>query len=202
MRYTFTAEQRFFFSKRGYIEFEQLLTPLLLEQALSLLTSLKSNWEPSRQSEALRTILMKQLPHSAGCGLLGHPCLRLAFDQFYSPKSSVKGSCSLDSMGSVHPIVGGLLVRLSGYSASDPLHPWLPTTPGHGTFLSSTLSIDQDRLCQEPDCAFWLIAYIGDKALYTLTAHDPHTHQLKSLGYVFGDQVEERTHPLLARERI
>ncbi len=206
MRYTFTAQQRFFFSKRGYIEFEQLLTPPLLERALSLLSGQKSDWEPSRQSAELRTLLMKQLPHSAGCGLLGQPTLRLAFDQFYNQKSSSCGAAVLESIGSVRPIVGGLLIRLSGYSADDSQHPsqhpWLPTTPGHGTFLSPTLPIDQDRLHQEPDCAFWLIAYLGDKALYTLTPEDPHTHELKTFGYVFGDQVEERTHPLLARERL
>lgn len=202
MRYTFTAEQRFFFSKRGYIEFEQLLTPPLLERALSLLSGQQSDHEPSRQSAELRTLLMKQLPHSAGCGLLGQPTLRLAFDRLYSQKSTSQGTIVLESMGSVRPIVGGLLIRLSGYSPNDPSHPWLPTTPGHGTFISPTLPIDQDRLHQEPDCAFWLIAYLGDKALYALTPEDPHTHQLKKLGYIFGDQVEEHTHPLLARERL
>lgn len=204
MRYALTAEQKFFFSKSRYIEFENLLPEAACRQALELveeqLRRLKvpRTRDLSRDLIMLRRLVVKQLPHSVACELLLAGPVRLAFDQFYSNLALQTGTVTLPSMSSLQPTLGGLLVRLSGTSmVEDPA--WIPSQVGNASFLATDLPIDQTLLCQD---AFLLVVYCGEKSLYVLNPQDPYTHDLKGLGYVFGDMVQDATHPLLAREQF
>lgn len=46
---------------------------------------------------------------------------------------------------------------------------------------------------------YLILGFTSAQPVYRLQPTDPHTHDLKRYGYVFGDQLKETTHPVLFR---
>ncbi len=68
-------------------------------------------------------------------------------------------------------------------------------TAGNGVFIAPERGIDFQTLRKRPGQQFLLIVYTEKTTLYTMQEEDPHTHELKKLGYVFGDRLNDRLHP-------
>lgn len=106
--------------------------------------------------------------------LCGAQCIRLA----YEGKLSVREG-TLQEITSFQGLVGGLIL------APD----------GGGTFFSLTCNLVDLNL--DPELDYTLVVYARDQVVYVYNPKDPHTHDLKDQGYVFGDRLQARTHPLL-----
>lgn len=129
--------------------------------------------------------------------LTASKAVRLAFDQAIRtgietgplfPEAS-----SLHAISCLRPLLCGVFLRLK----NDPHPPeFLPQKVGSALFFSPDLPLPWGSLVQTPEQSFFLLAYAGEKCLYVLEKNDPHTHELKKEGYVFGDTLKT---PLLSK---
>ena len=137
--------------------------------------------------------------------------LRLAFDQVFctgvkrsrhlhglAPFAHLMGEegLSLSQMSGFHGIVCGLILCLSKATEKEE-NTVFPTQVGNGTFIHPEAPIPLQQLLTVPNHRFLLIAYCKKETMYTLNEADPHTHDLKRLGYAFGDKLRESTHPIV-----
>lgn len=216
MRFKITGHHRKIFETQKYITFENVL-PITLVQEASLqadaLLSKRLNhliettsapelfklgrdlW---RQDETLKRLVHNRALAQIAGELFGHSALQLAYDQLLRTTSQPgypgATTLSLQEISCIQPLAGAALIRLSGTSETYPL---LPAKSEDVVFLSPTLSLPWELFFQEPQHSFLLIAYAPFKALYVLEKRDIHTHQLKKLGYGFGDSIHPPEHPLV-----
>ncbi|GAB4190724.1 MAG: hypothetical protein Tsb0015_12170 [Simkaniaceae bacterium] len=152
--------------------------------------------------------------------LLGIRPLRIAFDQFIYTRENeslfhekeiskvLPNEISLHQMSSVEPVVCGCILNLAKQCSTAPAETFsiaqdmemlipIPSCPGHGIFFQVDAPISFESLYAVPNQNLLLIVYGKDKMLYTKNDRDPHVHQLKKLGYVFGDKLKNETHPII-----
>lgn len=216
MRFKITGDHRKVFENQKYIAFADVLPSSLLEEAScridtflsSRLKRLIENVPPPelfkvghdlwRQDETIKQLVQNRTLAQLAGGLLGKTPLLLAFDQVLRTTSQVgfpqANARSLQQISCIQPLAGAALLRLLGTSTSSPL---LPTKPENVVFLAPDLPLPWELFFQEPHHTFLLITYASPKALYLLEKNDPHTHELKKLGYAFGDHICPPHHPLL-----
>lgn len=154
--------------------------------------------------------------------------LRLAYDQMISsthflsysntPTSPfnelIKNKFSLLECSSFQGLLCGLLLCLSkaGSTPEEPIPPEdeanvdaetplsiFPARPGNGVFFHPSLPLSFDSIYGQQDALYMLIAYSQPRTVYIHQPNDPHTHFLKTLGYVFGDKLMEKFHPTVYR---
>ena len=141
---------------------------LITEAEADCLKKGASTYNLWQQSEECKKIIAeKRLGKIAG-ELTSSKTIILAFDQKLEP-----GHYSLQTMSCLRPLVCGLLLNLVSRK---------------GSFVADAFFLKEPAL---------LIAYGGERTLYTLNPSDPHTHLLKKQGYVFGDVVNSSTHPVV-----
>jgi hypothetical protein len=74
-----------------------------------------------------------------------------------------------------------------------------PDQLGNVLFFSCTKPIDISDLLSRRGQRFVLLAFAQKNVQYLYQIKDPHVHALKQSGYVFGDSLNEKTHPTLYR---
>jgi hypothetical protein len=117
------------------------------------------------------------------------------YDQLLSKTASLRNVCCLQG------VCCGLMLCLSGsVSSKDEAYEGVfSDVAGNGVFIAPERAIDFPTLLQRPEQQFLLIVYTEKTALYTMQKDDPHVHELKRLGYVFGDRLNDRLHPIIYR---
>lgn len=92
-------------------------------------------------------------------------------------------------------LIAGLLLCLEKPSpaAGDEI----PRQPGNGVFFAPDAPFPMGNYVNQG--CYLLILYGEAKSQYIHNSQDVHCHELKKYGYVFGDKLEERTHPTLYR---
>lgn len=181
MRYTITSSQLNFLRKEGHVEFEDLYTSIELVSLKAILDQAGPANDSGRDLQRNNPPLLNAL-HTSRIGqlaadLFGKKRLRIVFTQ-YGP--FFEGSFPLEQISSMTETCGGCVLDLQ---------------TGLTTFYSAQFPIDFSTL-RPP---YFLIVFATDKARYQLRDTDPCTHQLKRLGYGFGDQIKEETHPLIVK---
>jgi len=209
MPITTDKDQRRFFREQGYIEFEELISDEQLnhvnDEIKKLTQSLGRNSDRLfrqghdlfRQSDYLKKICTSKLFAALFAELIGEKSIRLGFDQFIPKNYSTKSLQSLEESCCLRGILGGLIICLNSADASDPSV--FPSHAGNGIFFRAQHPIDYQILQQRPQQQFYLIGYTSQKTQYSLQENDPHTHDLKKLGYIFGDSLQNEHHPLIIR---
>ena len=74
-----------------------------------------------------------------------------------------------------------------------------PSKPGRVIFFQPNVNINWHELYSNPGQSFYLIVYTQATAHYQLQPQDPHTHDLKRLGYIFNDKLSDKLHPIVYR---
>ena len=194
MRYVITSTQLNYFRKEGQIALEglfkeeeaYLLNALLEEEQ----THRPSGRDLQRENPPLKKAMQFSRLGQIASHLFRKKRIQVAFTQF-PPQSSIIASV-LD-ISSVTEILGGALIRLS----TDPLPPlpYLPANIGDAVIYDKNFQIDFTSLSQP----LLLIAFTTEKGRYRLCPNDPHTHELKKIGYGFGDLLSNETHPLIIK---
>jgi hypothetical protein len=215
MRFKITGEHRKVFEQQRYIAFDDLLPKSLVEEAAAGIDALLSSrlrrlitaaspqelfkvghdlW---RQDPTIRRLVQNRALAQVAGELMKKTGLVLAFDQSLRTTSQVgfpgAQPHSLEHSSCIQPLAGAALVRLTGNSH----HSFLPAETTSVMFLAPDFLLPWEMFFQEPHHSFLLIAYAPPKALYLLEKNDPHTHELKKLGYAFGDHVGPPHHPIL-----
>lgn len=225
MRFATSSEHRDFFTKKGYIEFDDLLseeeadklkelgrailgrrlaaspTEVMRKSSLGLFMAGRDVW---REEAQIKALFFKSRLSEIASSLFKTVPLRLAYDQWIETGHvhdfPFSHPASLQDVSSFQSLVGGLIIQLSDQPAkaapSIHLSP-LPQKKGSGVYFASRISLALDKLFQLPGQTLYLLAFCPKKTLYILDKKDPHTHLLKKEGYVFGDQLKSPRHPLI-----
>jgi hypothetical protein len=216
MRFKITGDHRKVFEKQGFIAFENVLPKsLVVEAAAGVDTVLskrlkklidtasphelfKVGRDVWRQEGVVSRLVQNRAMAQIGAELFKESRLLLAFDQSLRATATVGlieiEPMSLAEMSSIQPLAGAALVRLKGGAMPSPLLPPLETDV---VFITPQLQIPWPLFFQESHHSFILIAYAPAKAQYLLEKKDLHTHELKKLGYVFGDRIRPPHHPVV-----
>lgn len=218
MHFKIAGAHREFFQKNGYIELESVLTPEEISQlALSADSLLQKRLKDQiefrsaeelfraghdlfREDELLRKKILSHNFAEIGAELFKKKSLHIAYDQLLrtgsAPNYPNKLPSTLNEITSIYPLAGALLIHLSGEKIPLEL---VPSQPENIMFLSPDLTIPWQQFFQLPHQSYLLIAYAIPESVYVLQKKDPHTHNLKKLGYVFGDRVMHTHHPIIFR---
>lgn len=197
-------EEKEFFKKNGLILFEGVLSEEEVD-TLRVATEGVSCEKTSRKDMAMADnriakVLFSKKVASIAFELSGKHALRYAYDQFFS-SSLLPHKLST----SISPLRIGVCIALDSQEegvkediisfkmrCSD-----LPTRKGDVLFFVPEVELGiESSMCSG---SFFFLLYASDRAMYIFQPDDPYTHDVKRLGYVFGDRVKEETHPVLYR---
>lgn len=184
MKFALSQEQRDFFRKNGWVSFADILDSKELDSlnggigaALkpaprkSLFQQGRDLW---RKEERIKKIAQSRRLIDLAFELIQKKPIRLAFDQWIPENSK-----DLNEHSSINNMLGMFIINLTDGSASF----YLPSTP-LPNFENST---------------YLMVAYCDKYSQYLFEERDPQVHFLKSLGYVFGDRLNDQLHPILLR---
>lgn len=233
MKFVVSREQHHFFEKKGYLEFEGLLTPTSLLQIregvqsalshklhlspvkiaaanpLDLLPAGRDLW---RHNERIKKYIASLAEVSAQ--LIMTKTVRVGYDQLLLPLPQSKllltpivrppcfeQSISLTEMSCLQGITCGAVLCLQAAdevieAAADSV---FPLNAGNVTFISADKEINFAELHRRQGAQFLLVTYTDNVALYIMQENDPYVHNLKDYGYVFGDRLNDRLHPIVYR---
>jgi hypothetical protein len=223
MRFALNSDHKDFYSKNGFVEFENLIAPdslasLQKEIDETLSSRLKTfssrladqpktalfekGFDLWRENSAIKKALTRITFSDIASELFQTPFLRIGFDQYIDTGSGAErpltDPLSLNQMSCANPLVGALIISFSEQSVDPQICP-IPSQPGRGIFLSADKVIPWDQLFSQHSVRLLLFAYAAKKTFYRLEKNDPHTHVWKGLGYVFGDLLNDHLHPVLHR---
>jgi hypothetical protein len=180
MKFAISQEQREFFRTNGWISFADLLDPkeLAILNTIKLLNRKKSPFDQGRdlwrKDDDVKKIVQSKRLVSLAFELIQKKPIRLAFDQWIPEKCQ-----ELNEHSCINNLLGTFVISLEEGSGSF----YLPATP----------------LPNFENGPFLMIAYCDKYSQYLYEERDPQVHFLKSLGYVFGDRLSDRLHPILLR---
>jgi len=209
MLLTLSQKHLNFFASNGFIELEELISEteaaalsssidLVLQERLKKLIETKTPAEMFRSgrdlwksSPAIAKKSMSRPFASLMAALTGARAVRLAYDQALRTTGETgpvfPAPCPLSEVSCFQPLIGGIILRLK----YDPHPPeLLPKKVGSALFFTPALPLPWESLTQTPGQSFLLLAYGPERCVYVLEKRDPHTHELKREGYVFGDLLK------------
>lgn len=203
MKFSGNLQQRDYFNKNGFVSFEGLLNP----HELDVLNQAIDQFFPKsrdlyRDSDAVKKIVFSsKLVHLAYEFLQKKP-LRIAFDQVLSEKADplkvkLTGNETFQDLCCIGGLEGLFLISLK--NSSEPKEGMFDLSPGNGILINPTVPYPFFSFAPSIEHRFFLIGYGGVYSQYLYELRDPHCHYLKSLGYVFGDRLNDRDHPILLR---
>lgn len=219
-------EHREYFREHKFIEFENLLTPnqlcelngmidaslsqrlkvpahLLDKQSSELLYKAGSDlW---RQNAFFKKLLCNKWWAEIAKELTRQKVIRMGTDQLLMAAGTpghlaeeMFNKETLERCFSFQGLACGLLICLRSNNHSDEAKS-ISHEAGSGVFIDPTHHVDLSSIFNTPGERQLLILFGGDTLIYLHNAKDLNTHFAKSLGYVFGDKLKERTHPTLFR---
>jgi hypothetical protein len=188
MKTIISEQQAAFFTKNGFIEFEQNLEKILpLIQA-----SGRDLW---RALPPLQQFLVRTLG-SLALALTGKTSLRLGCDHHFLKEDLPKKQGNVKELLSLQ----GMAICLA--IAKDPMLPKRPSPLGilpspskanHILFFKPNLILDWPSVTND----VYLAIYTLPNAVYIHNPNDPHTNHLKARGYHFGDLLKNECNPVI-----
>ena len=212
MKFSISLEQRNFLNQKGYIPFYALLKDQELKTLNDALQSKKlaGKHDLWRENDAVKQIVFSRRLVNLVNELTNRKPLRIAFDHYLKEKSKnllevekksdaeefFENPVPLQDGFSINPLVGMFLLVLS---TDESLNEETSVTAGGGYFILPTSTFSLDELSLTPNQRLFLIGYGDSHSQYLYEERDPEVHFLKTLGYVFGDKLNDHLHPILFR---
>lgn len=212
MKFSISLEQRNFLNQKGYIPFYALLSSLELKTLNDALQSKKLNAKHDlwRENDTIKQIVFSRRLVNLVYELTNTKPLRIAFDHYLPEKSKsmldvekktsveefFENPIPLQDRISINPLVGMFLLILN---TDADINEETTVTAGGGYFILPTTTFSLDELSLTPNQRLFLIGYGDSHSQYLYEIRDPEVHFLKTLGYVFGDKLNDHVHPILFR---
>lgn len=177
-----------------------------------------------RSNEQIKRITFSSRLAEVAYDLVQSKPLRLAYDQFFQGISPAMVRVNRNSYTNLfhqphtlaevsccQKVICGLMLCLSnenpdsdeGSDEEISENPEglniFPTTPGNGVYFSPYFPIDFLDLCRKQQCRYLLIVYTHFHSFYVKEERDPHVHDWKRLGYLFGDKLNDKFNPIILR---
>lgn len=177
-----------------------------------------------RSDEALKKLVLSSQLAELASELIEFKPLRIGFDQFYpsmpvearpigysdSYRETLLHPQTLKDLSCVQGVLCALAICLAGSENDAPKiqsaeAPALsssvifPSRAGNAVIFDPQVTIDFHSILQEEPHRYLLITYTHATSLYFLQETDPLTHEMKRLGYVFGDRLSDKLNPIVYR---
>lgn len=217
-----SSQQSYFFNHHGYIEFEAFLSPdecEELEKHINAALLAKCKRSPTRipseelyangrdlwrVKDFLKNELLSKRFISLALGLTNKTSLCLGFDQWIPPLNWPKSAKTKD-LFSIQGLGCVFFIRFSEpeegeqiavtFQREPGLIP-LPSQKGHLLAVQPHLLLNLPRFSSYK-ASLYCIGYAMNQAVYFHNLEDPCNHDLKALGYNFGDRLIPARHPLI-----
>jgi hypothetical protein len=215
MRFKIVGDHRNFFSKEKSIEFEDVfgldqiatlshqVDEALAQKSRKLIETetpdqlFKVGRDLWRDSPEIRQFVCNRRFAEIAAQLFDQKFLQLGFTQVFRSTCqtglTILPSSTLQQISCIQPLAGAAIIRLE---EGAPIS-LLPKKRENVVFVAPDQPISWDIFCQEQNQSFLLIAFAPKRAVYVLEKKDLHTHEMKKLGYVFGDRLKDSSHPVL-----
>ena len=196
MPFATAKEHRDFFRDHQRIEFENLLTDsqcLQIQKATRARDAGRDLW---RDNAAIKKIVCNRDFAQIASELMGVRELRIGYDQMVDllPKESA----SLVDISCIQGVVCGLIICIQKPSdEEEEFSEFFPQHVGTGIFFSAETPIPFEDLAEAHQGSYFMIAYAAKDAVYIHQDRDPSLHKWKSLGYAFGDRLQDLLHPII-----
>lgn len=187
MKFSVSLDQRNYLNNHGFVPFFNILNEserVLLKGSIPKETSFTKGRDLWRTSPAIKQIVFSKRLIDLVFSLTQKKPIRLGFDQYIPEKGDLKkvfGEELLQNRSSINPLKGLFLIDLNS---------------GDGYFVLPSCPLFNESLEDHP---YFLIGYGDQHSQYLYEERDPQLHFLKSLGYVFGDKLNDELHPILLR---
>jgi hypothetical protein len=229
MRFSLTSDYRDFFLKHHYIAFNPFLTEEqasdVAREALEVLGKrlripayklasasaemlFKEGYDLSRDSALIKNTAHKLMLAEISSELFQTIPLRYGFDQFIAGQtgtaSPFESPSSLQQSSCFRPLVGALWITLNPPAAalSEEFNSFpIPVQKGAALFFSAHLSLPWKAIFSQEGLKGLIIVFTAERTQYLVQKKDPHLHEPKKLGYVFGDMLNDSLHPILFRKQ-
>lgn len=213
MKFSISSEQRDYFIKNHFIPFSHLLNEGELAELNQSIDSLLANSPKNfplrdlwRSCPQVKKIANSKRLLQVAFELIQKKPLRLAFDQLMleSNKQSKHITPILIHQGSfqqiscINYLQGLFLLCIRSTDVKQNEEPF-DLSEGDGVFLTPDVPFPFASLNPSPYKRYLIVAYGNQHSQYLFEDRDPYCHFLKNLGYVFGDKLNDRLHPLLLR---
>lgn len=219
-----SSQQTNYFNQNGYIEFETLLSSAecdtlerqaktalksRLKKDLSLFTAAQTyaaGRDLWREIEPLKTFLLSRRMTSVALGLTNKTSLRLGCDQWVPGVYEWPGPAKLKDLLSLQGFTCFFLIRMTPpLESEDPkatfrLEPGLipiPNLRGNALIVNPNLLLNFPKMALYSPTDLYVIGYTLPTAVYVHNKEDPCNNQLKTMGYNYGDTVNNQYHPLI-----
>jgi hypothetical protein len=210
MRFKIPGDLHNFFSKNNYLELEDVFLPdeitkisnsideeLIKRSSANPYKGRRDLW---RDSGCIAKVVCSHKFARLAAQIFNQKFLQLGFDQVLQKSTEsnylLETTYSMQDISCIKPLLGGIVIQLKGESLKVP---FLPQKKENIVFIAPQIPLPWDLILQ-PLQSFLLIAYARPKALYLFEKKDPYTHNLKKLGYGFGDHLTDPIHPILLYE--
>jgi hypothetical protein len=214
MHFALTPNQRHFFEKNQFIEFEGLLlehascvkeeAETLLAKRLSALQTkapaayFQAGYDLWRESSLIRKATQKLSIAKIAADLFDAPVLRIAYDQFYTSHLPFSQPLSLKEISSVKPLAGAIFFTLE--ETPDMPSPF-PQKLGNALFVSPEFLLPFSAFTSLKSLNLLCLAFAKEKSFYSPAPQDPHAQLLKKMGYAYNAFLKDDTHPILSGKK-
>ena len=220
MKWTILAQHRRFFALNKYIEFDEVLSTndvdtlkTEIEKELCKRLNTTNLYEKSSDrifshgndlwttSNFFRNFVRKNAFSSLCASLRDKTEVRLGFDQVListeKPPTDVlfSQSLTLENLSCIHPLTCGVFIPIS-LKKGDPI---FSSTIGSATFIHPKKVFSLESFYSTPHQMGYLIVFSSPEAKFTVKDNLSHTTSLKKMGYGSGDNIGNKTHPILLR---
>ncbi|HRD55544.1 MAG TPA: hypothetical protein PLC42_04015, partial [Parachlamydiaceae bacterium] len=121
-------------------------------------------------------------------------------DEWNPYKSLILEPAALKDISSLQGVLCAAMICLKSDTDSVAVEsPFFPKTAGNVTFFSGDALVNFNALMGSGEQRYLMLVYTHPTAIYYLEEKDPKTHHLKSLGYVFGDRLNDKLNPIVYR---
>ena len=219
-----SSQQAHFYKQNGYIEFEAIFSATecttLQDQLQTILFSrlkrklrhipAKELYENGRdlwrEHNSLKSTLLARRMTSIALGLVNKHQLRLGCDQWIEAGCEWTKQVKLNTLIGLQNIACGFLIRMTDPQKEEPVQPTflqeiglipLPAQRGNALIVAPQLLLNFPKLAIFSPTNLYLVVYTHTNAVYIHSTTDPLNKQLKSMGYNFGDTLNNQSHPLI-----
>ncbi|MBM3201415.1 MAG: hypothetical protein FJZ56_03285 [Chlamydiae bacterium] len=189
MRFEIAEYQINYFSSFGHIEFQHILP---MEHILK--------W---KNLEERKLLLQKPFLAKIVASLTRTPKLRMLFEQTFTATKNIPKIFdeprSLEEISSFQDVIAGVIFPTFLTKQDLPPAPF-PQELENVLFIKPDFKLDFKPLFASHH--YTLLTFGSHRSIYIYNENDPHTHDLKHRGYVFGDALSQEDSPMFHFSRL
>ncbi len=204
MKYQISANQHHFFQKHHWITFEEVVSDVEQKKLVDAVKKRALYADLCSNIQEVRDVLFLPRLSTIAVQLCHKAPLRYGFDELFCEKSVNQGFTMLSDERALSGLEIAMMLCIEGNCTAEFVSKKgidiFPKNEREALFFTPSSICDPLALMHHRGQTFLLFTWANRGAMYLYNLKDPNVHALKKQGYVFGDKVKEKTHPILCRK--